>query len=227
MENKTYYCEKCDKTFQKRHAYIGHCSVHTRAKKEKVIVEKVIVENDKEHFCKFCNRKFDKGVQLGGHTTYCHLNPKRLETIEKVRKTSIGRTLTENSKKKISVARISYLLANPDKAPYIINHSSKKSYPEIIFENALNESNIKGWLYNYQQGLYSYDFAWPEYKIDVEIDGGTHTSAKVILIDERRDLYSKSNGWKVIRFTAKEIKSNVLKCIKKLLMMCPEIENNL
>ena len=33
---------------------------------------------------------------------------------------------TEESKKKISRSRIKYLKENPDKVPYLLNHSSKK-----------------------------------------------------------------------------------------------------
>jgi len=68
----------------------------------------------------------------------------------------------------------------------------------------------------YQHSIYSYDFAFIDLKIDVEIDGGTHTSEKVKVIDKRRDIFSQSHGWEVIRFTAKEVKENVTLCIQKI-----------
>ena len=132
---------------------------------------------------------------------------------------SKGRLIQKHSqetKDKISRARIKYLQDNPDKVPYLINHSSKKSYPEQIFENALIASEITGWKYAYRNGLYEYDFAFPELKIDIEIDGGTHLSDKVKKIDERRDSFSKDRGWTVIRFTAKQVKNDVISCIKVL-----------
>ena len=91
-----------------------------------------------------------------------------------------------------------------------------RSIPENIFKNALESMNITGWTYNYQNSIYAYDFAFPELKIDIEIDGNTHTQEKVKRIDERRDLFSKENGWQVIRFTAQEVKENVLKCINQI-----------
>ena len=130
---------------------------------------------------------------------------------------------TKETKEKLSISRLRYLEEHPDEVPYKLNHSSKKSYPEIVFENALNSNNIKGWTYNYRSGIYAYDFAWPEQKIDVEIDGGTHLTDKVKRIDERRDIFSKSKGWTVLRFTAKEVKDDVTKCVNKLkenLRMC-------
>ena len=123
---------------------------------------------------------------------------------------------SEETKQKISKARIKYLIENPDKVPYLINHSSKKSYPEQVFENALISANITGWQYAYQNSIYEYDFAWPEQKIDVEIDGGTHLSEKVKKIDERRDKFSTENGWIVLRFSAEQVKKNVISCINTL-----------
>lgn len=127
-----------------------------------------------------------------------------------------GRKHTQEIKDKISKKRIDFLLANPDKVPYLLNHSSKESYPEKIFREALIRNNIKGWIQEYRNGLYSYDFAFLDLKIDVEIDGGTHNSEKVKLIDAKRDDWSNKQGWKVIRFTAKEIKNNIDNCINKL-----------
>lgn len=123
---------------------------------------------------------------------------------------------TDETKQKISQIRLNFLEKNPDKVPYLTNHSSKKSYPEQIFENALISSNLTGWKYSYRNGIYQYDFAFPEIKLDVEIDGNTHLTEKVKLIDSRRDEWSKSQGWTVLRFTAIRVKTDVVECIEEL-----------
>jgi very-short-patch-repair endonuclease len=125
-------------------------------------------------------------------------------------------THTPETREKISKKRIKFLQENPDKVPYRINHSSKESYPEKIFRNALTSAGITGWTPQYQNGIYCYDFAFVEHKIDVEIDGGTHQSDKVKRIDTRRDAWAVENGWKVIRFSADEVKLNVIDCINRL-----------
>ena len=129
-----------------------------------------------------------------------------------------GHKHTQETKDKISRIRIKYLEEHPDKVPYLINHSSKRSYPELLFENALLKSRVHGWKSKYRIGIYEYDFAFLKKKIDVEVDGGTHLSDKVIKIDTRRDIWSKSNGWKVVRFTAKEVKFDIDSCIERLKM---------
>ena len=123
---------------------------------------------------------------------------------------------SQKTKEKLSLVMREYFEKNPDKVGYRMNHSSKKSYPEIIFENALMASNITGWIYSYNCGIYRYDFAFVDKKIDVEIDGKTHLQDNVKKIDERRDAWSKSNGWKVIRFTASRVKTDVVGCINEL-----------
>lgn len=215
-----YKCKVCGKEYKNKYQYVGHCSSHNRGASYKKNRKKKVKQNKLSHKCKYCGKEFDSGVQLGGHTSHCKKNPNYAETIKKC-STWKGRKHTQESKDKISKSRIKYLKEHPDKAPYILNHSSKISYPEMIFKNALEEMNIKGWEQEYRNSIYSYDFAWPKYKIDVEIDGSTHNSDKVKKIDEKRDAFSKAEGWIVIRFTAKEVKENVIKCINKVLKMVP------
>lgn len=126
------------------------------------------------------------------------------------------RSHSQETKNKLSKIQLDYLRKNPDKVPYLINHSSKKSWPEQLFENALNTANIKGWFYHYRNGIYQYDFAFPDLKIDVEIDGNTHNTDKVKEIDSRRDQFSKLQGWTVLRFPAGRVNKNVMLCIDEL-----------
>ena len=39
--------------------------------------------------CKYCGKEFENKNQIGGHTTYCKLNPNRKNTIEKVKKSTL------------------------------------------------------------------------------------------------------------------------------------------
>lgn len=216
-----YKCNKCGKEFEKKQSYIAHCRVHSGYVKPLKKNSKLYKKRNKlqKTICEFCGESFDDGRKLGGHMTHCKLNPKHDEIINNMSKSGLARNFSwsDYDKERISNERIKYLTEHPDKVPYKLNHSSKMSYPEKIFKNALESANITGWTYNYQNGIYSYDFAFPELKIDVEIDGSTHTQEKVKKIDERRDLFSKKNGWIVVRFTAKEVKENVLNCINNLI----------
>ena len=122
--------------------------------------------------------------------------------------------VSEETRRKISKSRLEYLRKNPDKVPYLLNHSNKKSYPEKLFEEALEEAGVSGFVYNFSAGIYQYDFAFPSVKLDVEIDGATHLSEKVKKIDKRRDEWTEAQGWSVLRFTALEVKEDASKCVQ-------------
>jgi len=174
----------------------------------------------KEFKCEYCNNIFKNGQSLGGHKINCKINPKYTELLNNkiyVGKKLKGKKLSDETKDKISKSRIKYLKENPDKVPYLLNHSSKISYPEQTMIKYLNEYNIEGWIHQMQFSIYQLDFSFPEYKLCVEIDGSTHEQEKVKQIDKRRDLYLEEQGWKTIRITAKEIKNNVFNCINLIL----------
>lgn len=57
------------------------------------------------------------------------------------------------------------------------------------------------------------DFACPRRMLVVEVDGDTHLSPSDVLKDRRRDLYFKSKGWEVIRFTNDAVRQNPKECI--------------
>jgi very-short-patch-repair endonuclease/transposase-like protein len=113
---------------------------------------------------------------------------------------------TEESKKKISRSRIKYLKENPDKVPYLLNHSSKESYPEIYFRELFLIENIEVES-KFRVGLYELDFCIPSKKIDIEIDGEQHYyDDKIKESDLRRNNFLIENGWDVIRIRWKDYK---------------------
>jgi len=63
------------------------------------------------------------------------------------------RTTSDETKKKISETRIKYLKENPDKVPYLLNHSRNESYPEKYFNELFNKENIPV-IKKYRIGLY-------------------------------------------------------------------------
>lgn len=133
---------------------------------------------------------------------------------------------TEEAKRKISARRTAYLKLHPEKVPYRLNHSSKRSIPELIFEKALKEYGLTNFEPEKPMSIYQFDFAFPEERIDVEIDGKLHLTDNVKSIDERRDKWTESIGWRVIRFTASEVCKDVNVCLNKLLeiMKLPLLE---
>ena len=97
-----------------------------------------------------------------------------------------------------------------------MNHSSKRSNPEIIVENELLKRGIKGWISKFRNGIYEYDFAFPELKVDVEIDGHQHKQEKYKMSDRRRDEWTISQGWRVLRIEASIVKNSLSSVVNEI-----------
>ena len=236
MNNLT--CEICNKTFDNYRKLNGHKSSHQeqRRGRSKLLIgtltraEKRKIRQDLRD-CRFCGQVFETGQKLGGHTTNCSQRPGiskyRNERIELCKKNNQDPVIREKIRHSVK----EYLIKNPDQIPYVKNHSSKKSYPEEIFEKLLAVHKVSGWIYNYRLGTYIFDFAFPDIKLDIEIDGSHHKQQRMLEHDHRRDEYSKSQGWTVKRYEAKLVKDksshySIIEEIKQLIQdltpPCPE-----
>lgn len=106
---------------------------------------------------------------------------------------------TEDTKQRISIGRKKFLTENPHMVPYLLNHSSKVSYPEKYWAKIFQKYNIP---VQSEHNVLSYymDFALPEQKIDIEVDGDQHhLDPLVVKSDKNRTERLEALGWKFIR----------------------------
>ena len=168
---------------------------------------KEIVEKDEHGKTKAWYDAMHKIKESGGNNQYIRAKKLGLpipnvseKTKRKISRSSSGRKNSEESKKKLSEYRKSFLEKNPDKVPYLMNHSSNgPSYPEKYFIELIKNEKLN-FEYHRQVGVYELDFYNEEFKIDLEIDGEQHYSdSKISASDLRRTSFLESLGWKVIR----------------------------
>jgi len=127
------------------------------------------------------------------------------ETKKKIGEWSSKRKHSEETKKKISEKRKQFLNENPDKIPYILNHSSKTSYPEQYFLDCFND--VTDLEFQYPVKRYSLDFANVSEKLYLEIDGEQHyLDNKITEHDITRTETLTKLGWKGIRIRWAEFK---------------------
>jgi very-short-patch-repair endonuclease len=122
------------------------------------------------------------------------------ETRKKISISSLKRKHTPESRLKISNARIKFLQENPDKVPYLLNHSSNgPSYAEQYWKTVLDNAGIC-YQEQYRVGLYSLDFVILDKKINIEIDGDQHyLDKRIVESDKRRTAFLEKKGWTVVR----------------------------
>lgn len=127
------------------------------------------------------------------------------ETRDKISKKLKGKKLSEEVKKKISIARKKQLEENIFASSWLTNHSSKPSYGELYFMEVFENENIP-LKYHKQVGRYQLDFYNEVYKKYVEIDGEQHYTPKGILHDNERTKILLDEGWTGIRIRWSEFK---------------------
>lgn len=175
--------------------------------------------------CKFCGTEQADNRFRAQHERFCKQNPEPSKpssgmlgkkganawtrnpeyqisdaTREKLRGASAGRTHTDETKKRISDIRKEFIRLNPDKTPYRMNHKSKgQSHPEKYWQTVL-ENHGQVFSVEHRLGMYSLDFAFPELKVDLEIDGRQHfDDPKVVTHDKARNENLIQFGWRVVR----------------------------
>ena len=88
---------------------------------------------------------------------------------------------------------------------------------EKMMYNALKENGIEVVEQFPVRSKHGYilDFAIPELKIDIEVDG-EHYHKLGNSRDRKRNWVLRNLGWKILRFRGKEIRLNINKCIEKI-----------
>jgi len=196
MEYKCKFCQKVYKSVYEKNNRINlqKHTLYCELNPERILYE-----------CKYCNEKKENGAKLGAHVSNCTKNPNYEDILKsKKEKGREGRPHTDEAKKKISDGRKKYLLENPDKVPYLLNHSRQESYPEKYFTEVFKNRNFN-LTKKYRVGLYELDFCIPDKKIDIEIDGNQHYyDEKIVESDKRRNKFLEDDGWDVIRINWSE-----------------------
>lgn len=109
----------------------------------------------------------------------------------------MGHKHSEETKRKLSEIRIAYLKEHPEMVPYKLNHKHKETYPEKYFKSILVDFCPQ---YPIPNTLYQVDFANPNLKVVIEIDGEQHyVDSRIVNHDIIRTQRLEELGWKIIR----------------------------
>jgi very-short-patch-repair endonuclease len=149
-----------------------------------------------EYKCKFCGRV--KNTTESGnknHEMHCPNNPDRIYQVRR-------RQWTEADRKRISEAmKLAIKEGRAHGWANVRDNVCGMSYPEKWFVNMLLRNHIgTGYVYNKQFFKYKLDFAWPDKRLCIEIDGAQHyVNPDRQESDKCKDALLEKHGWRVLR----------------------------
>jgi hypothetical protein len=132
-------CKFCNKE------YVAKSNYYNKINLNKHMLRCLLNPDHVKYRCVYCGHEEESSPGIGSHLSICKSNPDydniSLSRIKNGKLTT-GRKHSQETKDKISQARIKYLSENPDKVPHLVNHSSKESYPEKYFTDVFERENI-------------------------------------------------------------------------------------
>lgn len=189
-----------------------------------------------KYVCKDCNKEFKKLQSYNAHRSHCAGKRKgkgwgwnkgktketdiRLKKLgEKVRKTLSGKKGSPHTKESKLLISKKLKQAHKEGRAWNIGKNrskNKPSWPEQFFMKVIeNEFDDKDYIREYSCTIYSIDFAWPNKKKAIELDGAQHYRFKeYIERDIRKNKALEINGWVLLRIKWDEMFKDTKKWIK-------------
>lgn len=225
--NTIYKCEYCNKIYTHKYAFTRHLKTHSEYtfEKPKYIwkckycnnnitfesrrqLERHVKEAHKSdntikclqqkitNSCPFCNLIITSTISgFKNHINMCPKNPNRkLPDLSKCKTEEFRHQASERMKERHRLG-LAATFQNRKNMPH--------SYPEQwligILKNEFNQ--IENIDYKTEKPFYRYflDFAWPEKRLCIEIDGELHRYEKQQENDNKKDELLKQDGWKELR----------------------------
>lgn len=134
--------------------------------------------------CKFCDRYFERGQQLAGHTVHCKLNPQHAITHAKIVQRLIGKSLSQATRDKLSSIVSAKIGAGTWHSSFAKRR--KHAYHNAIFDGTWElkfaqwcdahavqwERNVRSFPYTFEgTRQYTPDFYLPNIDCYIEIKG--------------------------------------------------------
>ena len=240
--NTIYKCEYCNKIYTHKYAFSRHLKTHSEYtfEKPKYVwkckycnnnitfesrrqLERHVKEAHKSdntikclqqkitNSCPFCNLIISSTISgFKNHINMCPKNPNRkLPDLNKCKSEEFRRNASERMKERHRLG-IAATFQNRKNVPH--------SYPENWLIDVLknNFNQIENIDYETERPFYKFflDFAWPEKRLCIELDGELHRYEKQQNNDKEKDRLLKEDGWKELRLKWGYINSNKIEAIK-------------
>ena len=212
-EDGRLICPVCNESFDKRGIRAHIWRMHTKSG-QRFNPNRGYQEGTRESWNKGFTKETSKRVAKSAETL------KSRYTMGEITPSQRGKSVSEETKKKISKKMKEHSKAGRLHNIGTCRWKGEPSYPEKFFMKVIdNEFTDKNYAYEYHMRLketnYSLDFAWPDKKKNIEIDGSQHQQFEEQKErDFRRDERLAAIGWQVMRIRWKDMFHNPQKWIE-------------
>lgn len=226
-QQKKFVCEnpKCQKEHDGSYGSGRFCSEHCRRIYIGIKSNLTMKKNGTKHGtwkCKRCDLIFETIKQLQEHNRKFHPVQKGSSWNKGLTKTTDarvasyvqtckdrnhyipfckGKHLSEEHKRKTSEGMKKFFKEHPDRVPYLLNHSSKESYPEKYFREVFEKEQFPKFIQDrYVEGYYlDFAFEFENKKVYIEVDGEQHyVDKKIVEHDKKRKEILDKTEWKCV-----------------------------
>ena len=180
IKEYNWVCRGCGKEFTTRRLLQAHRKeVHVNNAGKSIYAGDHTISSTK---CKFCERVFTNSLALSFHENRCSNNPNKIE--------SKGHPVSDEVKQRIS-QKMKEIYKG--KSIWATQIEKRKSYAEQYFDKCFPEAQK-----NYHVNRFFLDYAWPEKKCYIEVDGEQHYTEKGLIHDKERTSVLREEGWVLV-----------------------------
>ena len=164
--------------------------------------------------CPFCGiERISRNSHKMNHISHCKLNPDR--------SISTGHKCSEETRKKLSES-LKKAHAEGRAGTFPSRKNCEHSYPEKWLIGVLNRElgliENKDYETEYYFCKQFLDFAWPQKKLCIEVDGQQHERFEYRkLMDAKKDENLKADNWKLLRLKWSDVCNDTQKCVQTIL----------
>ncbi len=115
----------------------------------------------------------------------------------------------------------------PKHLGYARENRRRSTRPEQLLWSKLRNRRLFGYKFRRQYPIYPYivDFACLHVMLVIEVDGESHFTPKAQAYDARRTTHLEAQGYNVIRFTNREVMTNISGVCEVIGETCQRLEN--
>jgi very-short-patch-repair endonuclease/endogenous inhibitor of DNA gyrase (YacG/DUF329 family) len=188
-----WFCKDCEKHFDTKRELYNHRQLDHPGALSGTTGKHFTPKRNPGGKCPHCGKEYKFQHSLNTHLPRCSKNPDKS-------KSYVGHPASIETRKLQREKRIAILESNNPNDGFVKRWNRKPSYPELWMAEVINNYfDDKNYISEMAFSRYALDFAWPDKKKCIEMDGSQHKLEKYAESDQRKDKALADAGWAIFR----------------------------